>query len=372
MDVEDSLSGAQMVLAIVTLPPPTHGQAVVTQAVMDSLSATNVRLKVIDTSPGSLQRGFRYHRRRIATVVLRALPAIIIGKSGVLYTIAEAGLGIWYNFFIVAFARTMRLKIVIHHHSAVYAKTHYRRFDWLSRLAGKRAIHVALDEFMARDFKARYSFVKRVVVAHNAAYVERPTVVDRGARKLTCGFMSNLSREKGLDLFLDCLRAARRAGLDLQAILAGPATSREAEKTIADARSEFGSSLNVLGSVAGPSKEAFFRSIDIFFFPSRYKVEGQPLVILEAMSYGVPVVSSQQGYCAELVGQAGASAPISKFEPVAVSFVTRCNDDVDCLDKMRIEALERFEHLRTNADAQRSNLIRILCSSTSDLDQMGL
>lgn len=337
---------------------------------MEALSATNVRLEVIDTSPGSLQKGIRYHRKRMTAIVLRALPAILIGKSDVLYSVTEAGLGIFYNFLVVLSARAVRLKIVLHHHSALYAKVYHRRFDWLSRLAGGQAIHVVLDEAMARDFKARYSSVKRILVAHNAAYVRRPTVIDRGDRKLTCGFMSNLSREKGLDLFLDFLRVARRAGLDLRAVLAGPPTSREAEKMIAEAKSEFGNSLTILGPVGGPGKEAFFKSIDIFFFPSRYKVEGQPLVILEAMSYGVPVVSSQQGYCAELVGQAGVSAPIAKFESAAMSFVIRCHDNVDYLSKMRGQSLNRFEHLRASADVQLSGLLRILCSSTSDLNKI--
>jgi glycosyltransferase involved in cell wall biosynthesis len=365
--MQNSPSRAPTILAVVALPPPAHGQALVTQAIIDKLSATNVCLKVINTSPGSLQKGLKYHRKRMAAILWRALPAILGRRDGVLYTTVEAGLGICYNFLVALSARAVGLQIVLHHHTSSYAKIYHRRFDWLSRLAGKQAFHVALDEAMARDLQAKYSSIERVVVVHNASYVGRPAIEDRGDRRLACGFMSNLTREKGLDFFLDFFRAARNAELDLQAVLAGPATSREIKELVAAAQREFGNTLNFLGPVAGPSKEAFFRSIDIFLLPTRHKAEAQPLVILEAMSYGVPVVTSQQGYCAELVGGAGMSAQISEFQRVAMSFVSRCSGDGDYLGKMRVEALERFEHLRADADRQMISLIDILCSA-SDLN----
>jgi glycosyltransferase involved in cell wall biosynthesis len=352
---------AQGVIAIVVLPPPTHGQALVNQAVVSALSSAHVPVKVINTSPGSLRRGLGYHARRISSYV-KAIPAILVAKGGYMYTVVEPGPGIWYNFIVILLARIMGLRIVLHHHSALYTKAFEHRFDWLFRLAGRRAIHVVLDKFMARDIRARYSAIRRVDVVHNASHVAVPAMLEHSDRRLTCGFMSNLSREKGLDVFLDCLRAASGMGLNLQAILAGPPASPEIENTISDARHEFGDMLHVFGAVAGSSKEEFFRSIDVFLFPTFYKIEAQPLVILEAMSYGVPVVTSQQGYCDELVGEAGASASIADFERVATSFLTRCYKNPEYLSKMRVEARKRFELLKAEADVQMNDLIKLLGS----------
>jgi glycosyltransferase involved in cell wall biosynthesis len=356
-------SSLRTIVTVVALPPPTHGQAVVNQAIVDALSSTSLPIKVVNTSPGALQKGLSYHVTRMRLHILRAIPAILNAKNGLLYGVVEPGFGIGYNFLTILFARAMYLRIVLHHHSALYTKTFDRRFDWLSRLAGKRTLHVALDEFMAKDIRARYPFAGNVVVAHNASHVAQPILEQPKTRTLTCGFMSNLSREKGLDTFFDCLRAARSTGLDLRAILAGPPTSQEADRMIAAARDEFGDMLEVVGSVSGASKQAFFRSIDVFLFPTRYKVEGQPLVILEAMSYGVPVVATHQGYCAELVGNAGTSAPIANFVTVATGFLTQCHNDVGYLRKMAVVARERYETLKRDADAQMNDLISEICSS---------
>lgn len=360
MKMDESQHG---ILAIVALPPPTHGQAVVNQAIVDAISSAGAPLKVVNTSPGALQKGLGYHARRMSLHLLEATPAILETGNGLVYSVVEPGLGMAYNFLVVLLARMKGLRIVLHHHSALYTKTRDHRFAWLSRLAGRNTLHVALDEFMARDLKANYPFISNVAVALNAAYVDDPTVQERPARPLTCGFMSNLSREKGLDTFLDCLRAAQKAGLDLRAVLAGAAASGEAAKMIADAKVEFGDRIEVLGPVSGVSKQKFFRSIDVFLFPTRYRVEGQPLVILEAMSYGVPVLASEQGYCAELVGNAGASAPIEAFHATAIEFLTRCSRDPEYSRTLGTDARKRYETLKHEADAQKKDLVHQMCSS---------
>ena len=354
----------QTIVAIVALPPPTHGQAVVNQAVVDALANANAPLKVVNTSPGALRKGLNYHATRMRLNLLGAIPAILNAKGGLLYSVVEPGFGMCYNFLVILFARIMQLRIVLHHHSALYTKAFDFRFDWLARLAGRGAVHVALDECMAEDIRAHYPAVVKVMVAHNAAHVGRPELDARGDRGLTCGFMSNLSREKGLDTFLDCLRAARSAGINLRAVLAGPSASGEAEAMIAAAKGEFGDMLDVVGAVSGESKQAFFRSIDVFLFPTRYKVEGQPLVILEAMSYGVPVIATHQGYCAELVGDAGVSALTSDFVAVTVGFLARCREDPGYLRMVGAEARKRYEMLKLDADVQMHDLISEICWSS--------
>lgn len=349
------------IVAILALPPPTHGQAVVNQAVVDALAATDAPLKTINVSPRSLRRGLSYHARRMSVFTFEAIPAILGARGGLLYSVVEPGFGMSYNFLTVLFSRIARLKIVLHHHSGLYSKTFSRRFDLLSRLAGQAAVHVALDEAMARDFKTTYPHIQNVLVAHNATHIARPVLERRGERRTTFGFMSNLNRGKGLDVFLDTLRGARRAGLKVQAVLAGPAASREAEEMIALAKSEFGDMLEILGPVADSSKEAFFRSIDIFLFPSRL-TEGQPLVLLEAMSYGVPVISSDRGYCAELVGEAGVATPIAEFEDRAISFMAHCQDDSGYLSGMGAKARARYEALKAAADFQLRALIDLMNS----------
>lgn len=265
---------------------------------------------MVDIGPRRYRSRLSYHVNRIFGV-LRAI-TLEFRRAGspkrTIYTVVESGWGRFYNLALVAVARLLRFQIVLHHHTSAHTLNHSVGFELLARVAGRYAIHVVLGQEMACDLHARYPSATLSLVVHNSPFLPVPQDVARvGANlpKLTIGFLSNLANEKGLDCVLDVLRAGRAAGLELDLKLAGPAGSAKVAEQIKSAQLEFGPALTVLGPVGPSEKIGFFTSIDLFLFPSRYKFEAQPLVVLEAMSFGVPVIASRRGYTAEIVGDVG-------------------------------------------------------------------
>jgi hypothetical protein len=51
--------------------------------------------------------------------------------------------------------------------------------------------------------------------------------------------------------------------------------------------------LTYAGFVRGEAKEAFFRTADVLLFPTYYANEGQPVALIEAMAFGLPVVTTR-------------------------------------------------------------------------------
>ena len=119
-------------------------------------------------------------------------------------------------------------------------------------------------------------------------------------------FLSRIHAKKGIDLLL-------RAWADLPASLRdeweialfGP-DERGYQKEV----ETLAKALNLVetcrfyGSVSGPEKEAAFRSADLFVLPSRS--EGFPMALLEAASYGLPVIQTDECNFPELTAAEGA------------------------------------------------------------------
>jgi glycosyltransferase involved in cell wall biosynthesis len=309
----DGSRGAQ-IIAAVALPPPLHGQSLVNAHVVKKLQESDSRTEVLDISPGAASRGAAYHARRLLRV-LKAASMIIYHRrrrQRTLYAVLEAGQGIYYNFMLVSLARFFNYKIFLHHHSAQHTLQGCGQFETLLSLAGPMT-HIVLSEGMAGDLRSRFPRAREVVVCHNAGVVKNEDEIERKPdlnRSIKVGHLSNLSSEKGLDVVIETVTMGRKRGLPLELVIAGPATGA-AEQTIKNAQQSLGGALDFRGPVTGPAKDLFFRDIDVFFFPTRYAYEAQPLVILEAMSAGVPVIATDRGYIREMLGDTGYILPIN-------------------------------------------------------------
>lgn len=232
-------------------------------------------------------------------------------------------------------------------------------------MAGKRAVHVALCEQMATDLMSNYPRVRQVLVSHNACHIPIPQISDARERfpGLTIGFLSNLSPEKGLDTVLDTFTAICSKGVMARLLLGGPIVDDRARDLIEHARAQFRGSIIELGALSGEGKDSFFREIDLFLFPTRYRFEAQPLVILEALSYGVATLATRHGYIAEIVEPLGTAFEASEFEVFATQFVESWTNRPGFAAAQRKAARARFEQLAESSRREQQQLyLRLSCA----------
>jgi glycosyltransferase involved in cell wall biosynthesis len=116
-------------------------------------------------------------------------------------------------------------------------------------------------------------------------------------------FLSNMIPEKGpLDL-LEALRMLRGASVPVRCTFVGPFLSRsfqERFEALVD-ESELGSIVTIAGAAYEDSRERHLADADVLAFPSYYGPEAFPLTLLEAMSYGIPVVAARVGGIPDIV-----------------------------------------------------------------------
>jgi glycosyltransferase involved in cell wall biosynthesis len=219
---------------------------------------------------------------------LRGGPALIHANGGKAAVLA------------VPVARALKIPLVWMKHDHVYD-------GWPSKLLAARCEHVVcVSHAMAAQFTRRRSHVS--VVYPGAELRDVPPVETTGPTIVSIG---RLDPYKGFDEVLRAAAALRAAGVKVDIRIAGPrdrihAGNEDKLKRLAD---ELG---------FGASKVGWADDLDQVFAAARVVVlaskprgngapgEGAPLVLMEAMGAGRPVVASDQPGIAEVVGDAGA------------------------------------------------------------------
>ena len=349
------------------LPPPVHGQAMVNASVLrtaQSLVASD-KIEIADIGPGQQTPGLQYHLTRMNRV---ARAAFMIAKGRVksnkqIYTVFESGFGIIYNIVIIGLARMFKYNIILHHHTSKHTLSRQRSFALLQRIAGPSCLNVVLSQQMAVDMRLMYPNVKKVLVSENACHIADNDVTIQPntlLHRLRVGFLSNLCAEKGLDLVIDAAIKCRDLGLEITFVFAGPTVGQEAEEILWRGRNRLGDYIEILGPISGEAKSDFFKSINVFLFPTRYRFEAQPLVILEAMSYGLPVIVTDCGYIAELVGRHGVVLDSDDCLPDRIVEHLKKIVASDYDRSMAIDVKSYFRYLHSRATGQLNQLMNSL------------
>ncbi len=358
------------VVAAVALPPPVTGQNLVSARVVKLIELSAAKLRLVDISPKAYQKSTIYHLRRLLAVlkVPIVLAANLRPQPRSFYTIVDAGYGMIYTMTLCGISRLLGYRLFLHHHAASMTKQYQRRFATLSRIAGRNATHIVLSETMSEDLRRLYSTCQKVFVAHNAGHVDDPgdTLHEQRNRKVTLGFLSNLSLDKGIDTVLEAFARVRDSGVDALLYLAGPVTDSAVKALVTESQRRFGAGLVCLGPVRGDAKVQFFKNLDIFLFPSRYKIEAQPMVVLEALSYGVPAVVTPQGYTAEICERLGTVAEPSAYLEFVVSYVDRWRSEQGFACAQSAAARSCFTRLKEGSLRDLSQLVALITSSSED------
>ena len=141
----------------------------------------------------------------------------------------------------------------------------------------------------------------RIAVIPNTTPPPPPHRHPSGRRVL---FLSNLLPGKGADVFVRIARelAAAQPEASWRFDLAGAG-----DPTLLG---PLPAQLTVHGPVTGDAMTALFSHADVLVVPSTYAMEAQPLVIVEALSYGLPVIAFDTGGIRDLVDDSvGALVP---------------------------------------------------------------
>ena len=107
--------------------------------------------------------------------------------------------------------------------------------------------------------------------------------------------------------------------------------------------------VTIHGALYGEEKEAILMQSDALVFPTFYHNECFPMVILEAMKYGLPVISTSLAAIPDIIihEETGLLIPPCELSPL-VDAMSRLLDNRDFAEKMGKRGMDRHKELYTH------------------------
>jgi glycosyltransferase involved in cell wall biosynthesis len=310
------------VLVIGPLPPPLGGIATFVDELLRTNFPPDVHVSLLDTRrPTREHDALRWMGTAIRTPG-RLLFAIARQNPAVLDVHSSYGMSFWEKGALALIARSLGIPTVFHLHGS--------RFDAFfenSSMLGKAAIRrilsscdrvVVLSESW-KDFAVRAIPVeaRRVTVIANGV-----TLPDLRARRslvdVRITLLGVIDERKGILELVNAAGMLQPQGLRARYQVAGPVDA-ELKQRVCDIASQLlvNDLFEWIGPVSGRRKQDVLDSSDIVVVPSH--AEGMPMVLLEAMASGLPVIASSVGAIPEVIDHDRNGLLIPPKDPSALA-----------------------------------------------------
>ena len=335
-------------------PPPHHGQSYMVQLMLNGFG--NDCRKPKDKSSGPNRYGLNcYHvnarfsksladvgefqASKIPLTLFYCLQAIWCrfryGVDNFYYVPAPGkSVALYRDWLVMFLCRPFFKRIILHWHAAGLAKwletsAQIRTRAVTYRAFGQAALSIVISNYNVADAEKLLprrvcvvsngipdpcpDFRKSILPRRQARFAARLKLIANeqpgaGDLEQTGGdpqmvkvlFLAHCTREKGLFAAAQAVVAANRilsaqqSLVRMKLFVAGIFVTPE-EKVEFDQLQkipEFGNVVTHLGFVSGAAKEQVLREADLFCFPTCYLGENQPVNLIEAMAFGLPIVTT--------------------------------------------------------------------------------
>lgn len=344
-------------LCMMQLPPPLHGASVMNQRVADSATlAARFQLEVLPLSfANSIADIGTVRVAKLITAVNvagRLVSRLLRDRPDVVYfTISPFGGAFYRDCVYVGILKALRVPRVFHlHGKGIASETtgRWRRAIYRWAFRGARVIQqssLLAAEVAAVCEREALEFVPNAVPDDAQALPDRSG--HTGPARIL--YLSNLIEEKGPLVALAALATLQERGIAFEATFVGAPSDPKTLERLQRGIEQHGLSQHVryVGPAYGAEKNELLRSHDIFVFPTFYRNETFSLVLLEAMQFGLPVISTSEGAIADIVedGSVGFLVPSRDPETLADRISHLATDPAARLrmgEHARARFLERF------------------------------
>lgn len=330
------------ILFIMQLPPPIHGASQMNQYIKNSRFINqNFECDYVDlkTSKDMSRKGKNDLRKyfTVIGILYKVFRNEINKKYDLCYiTLSPYGIGFLKDSLIVLLLKLIRKKIIFHLHGKG-VKKYYENSGYILKkyqeFIYKNVYLVHLSSLLINDVPEYKGIKKRFIVPNGVeVYDHKQDIQEKNVDDhFEILLLSSLTEEKGVLVALYAISIVSRKYKHVILNIVGNFRDKSFEKDCFNYVKE--NNLEKYVKFKGPKynedKYKEYENNDIFIFPTFYKNETFGLVNLEAMQFGLPIISTYEGAIPEIVidGQVGFLMQKKNSRDLAKKIEILLNDD---------------------------------------------
>jgi glycosyltransferase involved in cell wall biosynthesis len=287
------------------------------EMLIEGFSLYGLPYKIVDMAEGgNVSKAGTFSVQRLLASLLIALKAwILLPKVRNVYmTIASSRLGFFRDALVIWPSKLLRKKIILHLKGGGYDEFYNAQPLWLQRFVRatlcQANVIVVLGELLREQFCFLSDSNVRIKVVPNGlpfeleqeVNIQKKPSIESTVRIL---YLSNMIRSKGyLDVLAACRILHHEYNVPIKCDFCGDfLVTAEDEDAITPqiAKANFLALIKAWdlqdvvtyhGIVLGHEKQLLLLNSHVFVLPTTYRGEGQPISIIEALAFGLPVIST--------------------------------------------------------------------------------
>lgn len=296
------------ILFILHLPPPIHGSSVVGKYINECVKINSefetqyinlgTSKSIDDIGKKPLSKIVSYFK-----ITIQTIKQLLIFKPKIVYfAITAKGIGFYKDVIIALIVKLFGFQLLLHFHNKGVSVHQHKKIDnFLYKLVFKNTKVILLSKLLYPDIQ-KYVGKENVYYCANGV----PKISDFNSSKgkinktIQLLFLSNLIESKGVYVLLEALKIIREYELDFICNFVGgigDIIENDFNNKVKDLQLE--KYVFYLGKKLGNDKVEIFSNSDIFILPTFN--ECFPLVLLEAMQFKLPIISTFEGAIPEII-----------------------------------------------------------------------
>jgi len=341
------------IIAIMQLPPPIHGQSIMNQTIYDSqLINESFNFKTLPLHFAELGNIGKPSTKKLWKMIYYL---IVIFKELkkfkpdlVYFTLSPTGFAFFRDSLFVILIKSFRIKIVYHlHGTGIKEKSNNILIKYLYRFVFKNSNIILLSKLLKYDIKHLIDNNNTIYYLSNGIPCS-PINVELFDLKLKNDYpvllyISNITKTKGFYELFKIASLLKDKGIKFNLLIVGGI--KDIDLNEINRMIDFLSLkeyVRFLGPRYGNEKYSILSQSDFFVYPTCK--DAFPLVLLEAMSMGIPILSTVEGAIQDIVDEGKTGYLLmKKDEKKFVEKLEILFENKNLKNEMSINSKKKFE-----------------------------